>query len=61
MYINLYILQVVTIYAKPFVYTREIETEEDEEKCLTDGGIFCSHHNITTGNQYVNISKIMHL
>ena len=41
--------QVVTIYAKPFVYTREIETEEDEEKCLTDGGIFCSHHNITTG------------
>ena len=49
MVIHFNYLQVVTIYAKPFVYTREIETEEDEEKCMTDGGIFCSHHNITTG------------
>ena len=43
----------VTIFAKPFVYTREIEHEEDEEKCLAESGILCSHHEHKTGTVVV--------
>ena len=49
----------VTIFAKPFVYTREIEHEEDEEKCLAESGILCSHHEHKTGT--VNVLKFQKL
>ena len=42
----------VTIYAKPFVYTREIEHEEDEDKCLAESGILCTHHDSKSGMVY---------
>ena len=54
MYCSCYFpIQVVTIFAKPFVYTREIEHEEDEEKCLAESGILCSHHEHKTGTVVV--------
>ena len=53
-----HVFQVVTIYAKPFVYTREIEHEEDEEKCLAESGILCTHHDSKSGMAYQLCHKI---